>query len=67
MHTRLSVPLDPRLTKGGYIAKTLQKIVRRQPIDTPDNKNFFDIIILSDVARAFFLLEDLGKINPTIL
>lgn len=61
VHTRLSVPLDPQLTRGGYVAKTLQKIACRQPIDTPKNNSFFDIIILTDVAHAFFLVGKFGK------
>ncbi|MBS0617799.1 MAG: NAD(P)-dependent oxidoreductase [Spirochaetes bacterium] len=61
VHTRLSVPLAPDLTKGSYVATTLKKISEGVPYDRPKNMQLFDIILIDDVARAFYLIGLSGK------
>jgi len=61
VHTRLSVPLAPDLSRGTYVAATLKKIVEGKPYEEPTNKQLFDIIFTDDVARAFHLIGLKGK------
>jgi nucleoside-diphosphate-sugar epimerase len=61
VHTRLSVPLAPDLSRGTYVAATLKKIVEGKPYEGPTNKQLFDIIFTDDVARAFHLIGFKGK------
>jgi len=61
VHTRLSVPLDYKLTKGSYIATTLKKIVAGQSYEEPADTRLFDIISTDDVARAYYLIGNYGK------
>jgi nucleoside-diphosphate-sugar epimerase len=61
VHTRLSVPLDPDLLRGNYVAATLKKIAKNMPFDAPMNKQLFDIVFLDDVARAYYMIGIKGK------
>lgn len=61
VHTRLSVPLSSDLSMGGYIPRTLKKILDRQDYDPPSNKQLFDIIPVEDVSKAYYLLGLHGK------
>ena len=76
IHTRLSVPLSPDLSIGGYVSKTLKKIVSKESYDLPNNNQLFDIISTDDVAEAYYLLGIkginksnyyIGSGNPIIL
>ena len=61
VHTRLSVPLAPDLSRGNYIAATLKKIIVGEPYVEPTNTQLFDIISLDDLAKAFHLIGLNGK------
>ena len=61
VHTRLSVPLAPDLSRGTYVSKTLKKIMEGEPFTPPENSNFFDFILTTDVAKAYQLIGKFGK------
>lgn len=61
VHTRLSVPLDPDLSRGGYISSVLKSISEGLPYEKPANKQLFDIIFLDDVANAYYLIGLKGR------
>ena len=61
VHTRLSVPLSPDLSRGTYVAATLKKIAEGRPYERPTNKHLFDIVFIDDVARAYHLIGFSGK------
>lgn len=61
VHTRLSAPLSPDLSKGGYISKTLKKIINNENYETPKNTQLYDIISTNDVAKAYYLIGTKGK------
>lgn len=61
VHTRLSVPLSPDLSIGGYIPQTLKRIVNKDSYKTPNNDQLFDITPILDVASAYHLLGLYGK------
>ncbi len=56
IHTRLSVPLSPDLSIGGYVPQTLKKIISKEGYDLPKNEQLFDVISTKDVASAYYLL-----------
>jgi nucleoside-diphosphate-sugar epimerase len=61
IHTRLSVPLDPQLSAGGYISSVLVKIQEDKIYEKPNNPQLFDIILTEDVAHAYYLIGMKGK------
>lgn len=61
VHTRLSVPLAPDLSRGTYVASTLKKIAERKPYEAPANTQLMDIVFIDDVARAYHLIGIGGK------
>jgi nucleoside-diphosphate-sugar epimerase len=63
IHTRLSVPLSPDLSKGGYVSKTLKKIInkKKENYETPKNNQLYDIISTHDVAKAYYLIGLHGR------
>ena len=61
VHTRMSVPLSSDLSGGTYVAESLRKIYRRLPIEEPLNMQKFDITLLDDIARAYYLIGFKGK------
>lgn len=61
VHTRLSVPLEPDLSRGTYIASTLKKIARGEKYEPPQNKQLFDIVLTNDVARAYYMIGEKGR------
>ena len=61
VHTRLSVPLIPDLSKGMYVSSTLRKIFQGEPYEKPKNKQLFDIVLTDDVAKAYHLIGKSGK------
>ncbi len=76
VHTRLSVPLKPDLSEGNYIARTLKEIAQRKSYQEPKSKQLFDVILIDDVARAYFLIGKhgrnkadyfIGTADPTVL
>jgi nucleoside-diphosphate-sugar epimerase len=60
IHTRLSVPLDVELSMGTYVVNTLNKIRNKDPYDLPTNHNYFDIIPLDELAKAYKLIAEFG-------
>ena len=61
VHTRLSVPLAPDLSRGTYVASTLKKIARGETYEAPQNEQLFDIVLTDDVARAYYLIGQEGR------
>ena len=61
IHTRLSVPLSPDLSMGGYIPQTLKKIISKDSYALPENEQLFDIVSTKDIALAYYLLGLKGK------
>ena len=61
VHTRLSAPLSPDLSMGGYISKTLKKIINKENYEAPKNMQLYDIISTNDVAKAYYLIGLNGK------
>lgn len=60
IHTRISLPLDPFFQQGGYVSNVLSKIYEKKPYDSPINNQLFDIILLDDVAKAYFQIGSKG-------
>lgn len=60
VHTRLSVPFDVNLKGKGYISKVFKNILAGQKFEKPSNNQLYDIISLSDVAKAYFLIGKYG-------
>ena len=56
VHTRLSVPLSPDLTVGGYVPQTLKKIISQEEYIAPENEQLFDIVSTEDAAIAYYLI-----------
>jgi nucleoside-diphosphate-sugar epimerase len=63
VHTRLSVPISLDLNVGGYISSVFAKIKNGKNYDEPKNKQLFDIILLEDMAEAYYLIGKDGKNN----
>ena len=63
VHTRLSVPLSPDLTKGGYVPKTLKKIISQEEYVAPENEQLFDIVSTEDASLAYYLIGLKGLNN----
>jgi len=61
IHTRLSVPLSPDLSVGGFISKTLKKIENKENYEPAKNNQLFDIISINNVAKAYHLIGLYGK------
>lgn len=61
VHTRLSVPIDQSLNRGGYVGTTIRKILRREPYQLPSNPSLFDIITTLDVAEAYLKIGHYGR------
>jgi nucleoside-diphosphate-sugar epimerase len=56
VHTRMSVPLAPDLSKGNYISATLKRIFKGEEYEMPSSEALYDIVSLDDVARAYHLI-----------
>jgi nucleoside-diphosphate-sugar epimerase len=65
VHTRFSIPLDPHLSRGTYVAETLKKIYDGKFYEVPKSKQQFDIIFIDDLVRAYYLigLHGINKAN----
>jgi nucleoside-diphosphate-sugar epimerase len=61
VHTRMSIPLCPNLSRGSYVAQTLKKIIKGEEYSPPKDNYLFDIISTDDVAQAYYLLGNYGK------
>ena len=61
IHARVSVPLDDNLNSGGYICSTLKKIALGEPYDDPLTHQPYDLVFVSDVARALRLIGMSGE------
>lgn len=60
IHTRMSVPLDSGLSKGTYISSTLKNILNGEEYEEPRSSSLYDIVLLEDVARAYYLIGQNG-------
>jgi nucleoside-diphosphate-sugar epimerase len=60
IHTRISVPLDASLTKGTYINSIIKKIINKEEYETPQSMSLFDLVLLEDVAHAYYLIGQKG-------
>jgi nucleoside-diphosphate-sugar epimerase len=56
VHTRLSVPLNPKVENSGYIRSTLGNIMSGREYSKPKNNQLFDITHIDDVAYAYYLI-----------
>ena len=63
IHTRLSAPLAPDLSRGSYISKSINLIKKGKVFAKPKNKKLFDIVSTHDVASAYYLIGKYGKNN----
>lgn len=61
IHTRLSVPIDPKSTKRSYIINVLNNIMNNKKYSKPKNNQQFDIIHIRDVCNAYYLIGLYGK------
>jgi nucleoside-diphosphate-sugar epimerase len=60
VHTRISIPLIPDLSKGSYLASTLKKIFNGESYEKPTNRQLFDIILTDDTSKAYHLIGKHG-------
>jgi nucleoside-diphosphate-sugar epimerase len=60
IHTRISVPIDESLLKGGYITQTLRKIIHGEGFSKPQNNQYFDFIYLQDLCEAYYRIGSNG-------
>jgi nucleoside-diphosphate-sugar epimerase len=60
IHTRISVPIDESLLKGGYIPQTLKKIIQGKGFSKPQNNQYFDFIYLEDLCEAYYRIGSHG-------
>mgnify|MGYP001305732942 CR=1 FL=1 len=56
VHTRLSVPLDPKVENSGYISNVISNIMNGKEYSKPKNDELFDITHIDDVANAYYLI-----------
>tara|TARA_B110000240_G_C13508875_1_gene457945 strand:- start:1926 stop:2828 length:903 start_codon:yes stop_codon:yes gene_type:complete len=56
VHTRLSVPLDPKVENSGYISNVISNIMNGKEYSKPKNNELFDITHIDDVANAYYLI-----------
>lgn len=61
IHTRLSVPLDPKVENSGYISNVINSIINGKEYSKPNNDQLFDITHIDDVANAYYLIGLNGK------
>ena len=61
VHTRLSIPLAPDLSRGTYVATTLNKIAEGKSYDAPTDNQLCDIVFIDDVVRAYYLIGLSGR------
>ncbi len=61
VHARVSAPIDDTLSRGGYIAATLRAILEGKRHAPPQNPQLFDVIPVSEVARALHLIGWRGR------
>lgn len=61
VHTRMSVPLSLRHYKSAYIPMTIKKILKGESYDQPKSNLLYDLVMIDDVARAYYLIGLLGK------
>lgn len=61
VHIRFSVILDSRNLDSGYVAKVFNKIINNETYAPPRNKQLFDIILIEDALKAFYLIGVYAK------
>jgi len=61
VHTRLSVPLDPKTKISGYISNVINNIMNGKEYSKPQSKELFDITHIQDIASAYYLVGLNGK------
>lgn len=61
VHTRLSIPLAPDLSRGTYVAAALKNIAEGKPYAAPTDTQLCDIIFINDVVRAYYLIGLNGR------
>ena len=60
IHTRISAPLDSSLSKGTYITSVIKKILNGEQYEAPQSNSLYDLVLLDDVARAYYLIGQKG-------
>jgi nucleoside-diphosphate-sugar epimerase len=61
VHTRMSVPLAPDLSKRTYISSTIRKILKGEPCEPPISESLYDLVLLDDVNQAYHLIGLNGR------
>jgi len=61
VHTRFSGSVDTDLHGEGYITSTLMNILNGANYNFPSNDQLFDLVMLEDLAHAFYLVGQFGK------
>ena len=61
IHTRISVPIDETLSRGGYIPQTMRQIVNGIDFSEPKNSQYFDFIFLQDLCEAYYRIGCQGR------
>lgn len=61
IQTRLSVPINPKENKSGYISKVINNIACDKEYSEPNNTQQFDITHIEDVCNAYYLIGLYGK------
>jgi len=61
VHTRLSVPLDDNLQRGGYACTVIRNILNGEPFTTPTSEQLFDITVMPEVAEAYHRVGTSGR------
>lgn len=56
VHTRLSVPLDPKVKNSGYISNVISNIINGKEYSKPKNDELFDITHIDDISKAYYLI-----------
>lgn len=56
VHIRFSVILDSNNLDSGYLASVFKKIMNNEEYDPPKNNQLFDIILIEDAIKAFYLI-----------
>jgi len=61
IHTRLSVPINPKSNKAGYVFKVLSSIKNNISYSNPKNSQQFDLTHIDDICEAYYLIALNGK------
>lgn len=61
IHTRISVPIDETLSRGGYIPQTMRQIIDGKDFSEPKNSQYFDFIFIQDLCDAYYRIGCKGR------